>query len=104
MTEAKQPEALRLADALDGNARTNWTREEAAAELRRLHAENERLQQELIRESRCTAEQKLRADQMTRQHADQCAMRREDQERPRQCLHGISGPASPTSADEGGSR
>ena len=37
------PEALRLADALDGNAKTAWTRAEAAAELRRLHSENERL-------------------------------------------------------------
>jgi hypothetical protein len=43
MTE--QPTALRLADALEGHAKQAWTREEAAAELRRLHHENERLHQ-----------------------------------------------------------
>jgi hypothetical protein len=32
-----QPDALRLANALDGFAQTPWTREEAAAELRRQH-------------------------------------------------------------------
>lgn len=36
----EQPEALRLADALEGHAKQAWTREEAAAELRRLYAEN----------------------------------------------------------------
>ena len=35
----EQPEALRLADALEGHAKQAWTREEAAAELRRLYAE-----------------------------------------------------------------
>ncbi len=65
------PEALRLADALECRT-TSWPDKVfAAAELRRLRAENVRLQQELIRESRRTAEQKLRADQMTRQLADQ---------------------------------
>ena len=40
----KQPEALRLADALDTTHEAVWPYgKEAAAELRRLHAENERL-------------------------------------------------------------
>lgn len=34
----QQPEALRLADCLDGNANAPWTREQVADELRRLHA------------------------------------------------------------------
>ena len=41
-----QPEALRLADELDNGewiAHTNQWKEEAAAELRRLHAVNEEL-------------------------------------------------------------
>ena len=71
------PEALRLADALEFRT-TSWPDKVfAAAELRRLHALTEIQQQELISESHRTAEQKLRADQMTRQHADQAAMNRE---------------------------
>ena len=35
-----RPDALRLADALGGNAKAPWTREEAAAELRRLYKQN----------------------------------------------------------------
>jgi hypothetical protein len=42
----EQPEALRLADALYGHASMD-TRDEAAAELRRLHAENEQLRSDL---------------------------------------------------------
>jgi hypothetical protein len=38
-----KPEALRLADALDGLAMKPWTRSEASTELRRQHAEIERL-------------------------------------------------------------
>ena len=76
------PEALRIADefrdCIECDAIPSIIDiEKAEAELRRLHAENERLQQELIRESHRTAEQKLRADQVTRQHADQAAMNRE---------------------------
>jgi hypothetical protein len=41
MTDTKQPEALRLADLLDGDQSAHH--EEAAAELRRLHEENETL-------------------------------------------------------------
>ena len=82
MTDRTQPEALRLAALLDADewpgsmTLVSYARA-CAAELCRQHAENERLQQELIRESHRTAEQKLRADQVTRQHADQAAMNRE---------------------------
>lgn len=40
---SKQSEALQLADCLDGDAKTPWPREEAAAELRRLHAQRAEL-------------------------------------------------------------
>lgn len=40
---ADQPEALRLADWLEDQYDPTHNQEEAAAELRRLHAENERL-------------------------------------------------------------
>lgn len=40
---SERPEALRLADCLEGNATTPWTREEAAAELRRLHTQRDEL-------------------------------------------------------------
>jgi hypothetical protein len=46
MTDTKQPEALRLADESDNDewiAGTNQWREEAAAELRRLHEVNAEL-------------------------------------------------------------
>ena len=46
MTDTKQPEALRLADESDNDewiAGTNQWREEAAAELRRLHEVNQEL-------------------------------------------------------------
>ena len=46
MTDTKQPEALRLADESDNDewiAGTNQWREEAAAELRRLHEVNTEL-------------------------------------------------------------
>jgi hypothetical protein len=46
MTNTKQPEALRLADESDNDewiANTNQWREEAAAELRRLHGVNAEL-------------------------------------------------------------
>lgn len=39
------------------------------------------LEAELVKEAARTAEQKLRADQMTRQHADQCAMTKDLQKR-----------------------
>jgi hypothetical protein len=39
-----QPEALFLADALEGRATRAWTREEAAAELRRLHDHTQMLE------------------------------------------------------------
>ena len=40
---SKQPEALRLADLLDGDPNSKAHHDEAAAELRRLHAEVEAL-------------------------------------------------------------
>ena len=40
----KQPDALRLADCLEGYATTPWTREVVAAELRHLQARNEQLE------------------------------------------------------------
>ena len=44
MKETKQPEALRLADDLNKNRPVSGpTAKDAAAELRRLHEENERL-------------------------------------------------------------
>ena len=49
MTDDTQPEALRLAEILEGDYCPDWFYEqgvdEAAAELRRLHAENAALQQ-----------------------------------------------------------
>ena len=56
---------------------TVFTMEAAAAELLRLHALTEQQQRELIKESHRTAEQKLRADQMTTQHAHQAALNTE---------------------------
>ena len=47
MTDTKQPEALRLANAIEGLATKAWTREEVAAELRRLHARIAELEQEV---------------------------------------------------------
>ena len=47
MTDTKQPEALRLADLLDGDAAAHH--EDAAAELRRLHKVNQELLEELVR-------------------------------------------------------
>lgn len=67
MTDNTQPEALRLADALEGNARTAWTREEAAAELRRQHARIAELEAQLSAIGAGGVEPL----------------------RPRQCLHGI---------------
>ena len=43
MKETKQPEALRLADYLADRNRLDITCDEAAAELRRLHALNQEL-------------------------------------------------------------
>lgn len=128
MTEAKQPESLRLADRLQNAVATypqvsedepggycqevDQVMDEAAAELRRQHAENATLQQgydaarleiearnkQLVKEAARTAEEKLRADRMTEQHRMQCQMRegleREIEAlRVRQCLRKISEPS-----------
>lgn len=104
-TQPVQPEALRLAAWLNEGAWHNITLGDvnaAGRELRKLHAETERLtaalkkaneqaehferewylrgdeleqlQAELVREAQRTANEKLRADQMTEQHRMQAAM------------------------------
>lgn len=79
MTHEKMPEALRLAEMLLSGAAMvpEIDLPESAAELRRQHDEIERLRAELIKESARTAEEKLRADQMTKQHAMQAKMHAE---------------------------
>lgn len=85
MSKEQQPEALRLADALDeigrikdmGRPAILDSERQAAAELRRLHAENEALKRELIKEAARTAAEKRRADQMSLQHSMQAALNRE---------------------------
>jgi hypothetical protein len=53
MTDREQPEALRLADWLDGNSRwPSYVPQEAAAELRRLHQENRALRDRLAQPER----------------------------------------------------
>lgn len=79
MNQEKQPEALRLADLLEyisNNSEDSWQAfDEAAAELRRLHAQNTEQRAELVAEAARTAEEKLRADQMTEQHRMQSNIR-----------------------------
>lgn len=112
MTEAKQPEALRLASVIEQFGGASVYR--AAAELRRQYGriaaleygrisriqQNDRmaariaeLERQLVAEAAKTAAEKLRADQMTEQHRMQAAMHAQAMERPRQCLHGISEPS-----------
>ena len=55
MTNIQQPEALRLAERLDKGGWPSYVPQEAAAELRRLHAESELHMQEL-RSYRITVE------------------------------------------------
>lgn len=43
MNQEKQPKAIRLADWLDNGGWPSYVPQDAAAELRRLHAENEQL-------------------------------------------------------------
>lgn len=111
MTEAEQPEALRLIEALE-DAIYEWsgyvTADDAprtltqhttphvkalAEELRRKNTRIAELEQQLVAEAAKTAAEKLRADQMTEQHRMQAAMHAQATERPRQCLHGISEPS-----------
>lgn len=82
MTEMKQPEALQLAQFFESMKKSShrWhdgapVHEKAAAELRRLHDENEQFRTELVAEAARTAEATLRANQMTEQHRMQCNMR-----------------------------
>lgn len=90
MSKEQQPESLRLADALENGDcfdvgssgvaygwKNNDPTSEAAEELRRLHAENEALKRELIKESARTAAEKRRADQMSLQHSMQAALNKD---------------------------
>lgn len=81
MTETQQPEALRLAECLERDTKMNWpdydNQVDAAKELRRLHARVVELEAMLVKESGRTADQKLRADQMSQQHDTQAALNRE---------------------------
>lgn len=56
------------------------TREKLEKSLLRLHAENEALKRELIKEAARTAEEKRRADQVSLQHSSQAALNREARE------------------------
>lgn len=79
MSKEQEPEALRLAGLIDsGNKRSGDSL--IADELRRLHAENEALKRELIKEAARTAAEKRRADQMSLQHSMQAALNREARE------------------------
>ncbi|MFC4922974.1 hypothetical protein [Delftia deserti] len=76
MTAAPTPEDVeRLARGLEeGFAGYAAWLQPAAAALRRLQAENERLRMELVAEASAAAEQKLRADQLAQQHRMQAQM------------------------------
>lgn len=79
MTE-KQPEALRLADALEqGQFLTTAAGDpiaNAACALRRQHARIKELEAQIVKESGIAANEKLRADQMTKRHKMQCDIRK----------------------------
>ena len=64
-----KPEALRLADALVADRWHPRYREHAAAELRRLHAENERLTTLLADVGQVEAELTEKSDEVHRLHA-----------------------------------
>ena len=74
---ADLPEALRYTNILDAWATDLPLAGKIAVELLRLHTLTEQQQRELIKESHRTAEQKLRADQMTEQHRHQAALNTE---------------------------
>lgn len=79
MNQEKQPDAIELAARLETIAASGvnifssrlWMRK-AATELQRLHALAETNRAEMVAEAARTAEEKLRADQMTKQHRIQC--------------------------------
>lgn len=91
MNQEKQPDAIELAARLETIAASGvnifssrlWMRK-AATELQRLHALAEKNRAELVAEAARTAEEKLRADQMTEQHRMQCNMRKEIEEENQQ--------------------
>lgn len=70
-----KPPALRYADALDCMEHEGMHK--AAAELRRLYYREQELGVKLVAEASRTANEKLRADQMSQQHDMQAAMNRE---------------------------
>lgn len=84
MNQEKQPDAIELAARLETIAASGvnifssrlWMRK-AATELQRLHALAETNRAEMVAEAARTAEEKLRADQMTKQHRMQTNMRKE---------------------------
>lgn len=71
-----QPEALRLADWLE-SVGGGPSAKRCAELLREQHARIAELEAELVKESARTADQKLRADQMTEQHRMQAAMNKQ---------------------------
>lgn len=76
MNHEKQPEALRLADQLATTytVRDRWN---ASHYLRYLYERVQELEAELVKEAARTAEEKLRADQMSQQHSTQAALNSE---------------------------
>lgn len=78
MTTTQQPEALRLAKWCDENSSGIYRpAAEAAVELRRLHSRVEILETQLIGMDSRRADEKLRADQMSKQHNTQAALNRD---------------------------
>lgn len=76
MNHEKQPEALLLADKLETSfsVRDRWS---ASCHLRHLYCRVQELESELVKEAARTAEEKLRADQMSQQHSAQAALNSE---------------------------
>lgn len=87
MSKEQQPEALRLAEFFESMKKSShrWydgqpVHEKAASELRRLHAENEALKRELIKEAASTAAEKRRADQIAARILERAAIECEQSE------------------------
>lgn len=78
---AQQPEALRLAaklvEPIDGFQEPTMLEAAAAAELHRLHARVAILETQLIGMDSRRADEKLRADKMSKQHDTQAALNRD---------------------------
>lgn len=98
MTQQAQAEALQQAEWIentimfkgeDGYVSPRMQR--VAAELRSLHARVQELEADLVAEAARTAEQKLRADQMSLQHDTQAALNLEAREQLAMAMSAISG-------------